>query len=292
MELRHLRYFIAVAEEGSFTRAARRLHTAQPSLSRQIQDLEQIVGTMLLKRTSRHVALTEAGRVFLNEARLVIEQAARTLERTRLAARPQTETLGVGFIPGVEVEELKHVMEALEGSLRQAQSVLRSQSSPALITSLHDRLLDVAFVRPSSQCEGLALRVIRRERLIVAMPAGHRFAKRSSLDIGELVGEPLIDVTPQHAPVLFDTIQTYAASKQVTLTPTYQAENLMMALSLISTVGGIGLLPERSGRLFPAGVVAVPISGEAPTIALALAWHPDNTSPLVNEFVSRFNHVN
>jgi LysR family hca operon transcriptional activator len=235
--------------------------------------------------------LTEAGRVFLGEARLVIEQATRTLERTRLAAQPSTGTLGVGFVPGVEVEELQHVMEALEGSWQQAQIIMRSQSSPVLIASLHDRLLDVAFVRPSSQCEGLALRTIRRERLIVAVPAGHRFAGRSSLDIEDLVGEPLIDVTSHHAPVLFDTIQTFAASKHVTFTPTYQAENLMMALSLISTMGGIGLLPERSRRLFPASVTTISISGEVPTIELALAWHPENKSPLVIEFVSRFNHV-
>lgn len=291
MELRHLRYFIAVAEEGSFTSAARRLHTSQPSLSRQIQDLEHIVGTALLTRTSRRVALTDAGQVFLDEGRLVIAQANRTLERTRLAAQAHIDTLSVGFIPGVEVEELQHVMEALEGSPHQSQIVLRSKSSPELIASLQERVLDIAFIRPSPQCEGLELRMIRRERLIVAVPAEHRLAARPSLNVVDLVKEPLIDVTSRHAPVLFDTIQAYAASEGVRLAPTYQAENLMMALSLISTVGGICLLPELSGRLFPAGVVAVPFAGEAPTIELALAWHPQNTAPALVEFLQRFNRV-
>jgi LysR family hca operon transcriptional activator len=290
MELRHLRYFIAVAEEGSFTRAARRLHTAQPSLSRQVQDLEQIVGSALLTRSSRRVALTGVGQVFLDDARLVIAQANRALERARLTAQSDVDTLSIGFIPGVEVEELRHVMDALEGGPQQSRIVLRSQSSPALIESLRERLLDVAFVRPSAECYELEVRIIRREGLIVALPATHRLAARSNLNVGELAGEPLIDVTSHHAPVLFDTIEAYAASQGVTLASTYQAENLMMALSLISTVGGICLLPERSVRLFPGGVVAVPFAGEAPTIELALAWHPQNFSHALKEFLRRFDH--
>jgi len=289
MELRHLRYFIAVADEGSFTAAAARLHTVQPSLSRQIRDLEEHVGTRLFERTSRRVALTPAGRVFLEEARLVLEQSERMLDRTRQAGRAQAGALSLGFIPGVEIEELSRVMDALSGGPDENEIVLRSLSSPMLIAGLHEQQLDAGFIRPSLQSQGLRMRTIRRERLVVALPADHPLAAQPSIAIGQLAGQRLIDVTARHAPVLFDVIQAYGAEHGVALTPAYQSENLMMALSLISTVGGICLLPELSARLFPAGVVAVPLAGDPPTIELALAWHPDNRSPALASFLRHFD---
>jgi LysR family hca operon transcriptional activator len=289
MELRHLRYFVAVAEAGNFTLAAERLHTVQPSLSRQIRDLEAHIGAPLLERTSRRVQMTAAGRLFLDEARLVLAQADRAVERAREAARAQSARLALGFVPGVEVEQLERVMHSVHGELQQVELALQSRSSPMLIAELHARRLDAAFIRPSAQADGLALKTIRREALIAALPARHRLAKRRRIGVAQLAGEPMIDVMREHAPVLDEAIQAYAARAGVALHWSYKSENLMLALSLISTVGAVCLLPEHAMRLFPPGVVGVALDADAPTIELALAWHPGNASPALARFLASFD---
>jgi LysR family hca operon transcriptional activator len=229
--------------------------------------------------------------VLLDEARLLLDHAARAVDRARQAGRAKAGSLSLGFVPGVEIEELKRVMDALGGAPDpdNAEITLRSLSSPVLIAALRERQLDVGFIRPSLQSRGLMARIIRRERLIVALPAHHPLAGEARVDIRQLVGEPMIDVTARHAPVLFDAIQAYSARCGVVLTPAYESENLMMALSLISTVGGVCLLPEQSVRLFPPGIVAVELDGDPPTIELALAWHPENTSPALAAFLRHFD---
>lgn len=288
MELRHLRYFLAVAETGGFTAAAERLHTAQPSLSRQIRDLESHIGAALFERSSRHVELTEAGQVFLGEARLTLAQADRSVERARQAARNQSGRLTLGFVFGVEAEQLMRVMNALHGELKHIELAMHTQSSPVLITELVERQIDAAFIRPSSQAQGLKIQTLRSEKLIAALPTEHALAKQPSIHLAQLVGEPIIGVPREHAPVLFDAIHDYASGYGVELNPVYHSETLMMALSLISSVGGVCLLPEHSARLFPQGVVARPLVEETPLLELALAWNPENDSPALAAFLGAF----
>jgi LysR family hca operon transcriptional activator len=288
MELRHLRYFIGVAEAGSFTLAAERLHTVQPSLSRQVRDLEAYIGTPLFERSTRRVRLTAAGQVMLDEARLVLAHADRAVERVRQTARAQNGRLVLGFVFGVEAEQLVRVTNSLHDELAQVELVMRSQTSPALIAELHEQRLDAAFIRPSEQARGLLSHTLRHERLIAALPAGHRLAGAPSIGIAQLAEEPLINVPREHAPVLHQAVRDYAARYAVELRWSYESENLMMALSLISSVDGVCLLPEYSVRLFPQGVVAVPLADETPTIELALAWHPDNRSPVLAAFLAGF----
>ncbi|MGI4856465.1 MAG: LysR substrate-binding domain-containing protein [Janthinobacterium lividum] len=288
MELRHLRYFVCVAETGGFTAAAARLHTAQPSLSRQIRDLETHVGTPLFERSSRHVALTAAGRIFLDEARLTLAQAERAVERARQAAREQSGRLTLGFVFGVEAEQLIRVMDVLRGELARVELSMHSQSSPLLIAELHTRQIDAAFIRPSAQAQGLCMQTLHHEQLIAALPAGHRLAAHRQLHLAQLAGEPFVSVTREDAPVVYDAIETYCAQHDVALHPAYESENLMMALSLIGSVGGVGLLPEHAARLFPQDVIALPLVEPSPMIELALAWHPDNHSPALAAFLKHF----
>jgi LysR family hca operon transcriptional activator len=288
MELRHLRYFIVVAETGGFTAAAERLHTVQPSLSRQIRNLEAHVGTPLFERSSRHVELTKAGRAFLDEARLTLAQADRAVERARQVARGQSGRLTLGFVFGVEAEQLMRVVNALHGELEHVELALHSQSSPTLITKLKERQIDAAFIRPSRQAQGLNVQTLRSEKLIAALPANHALAKQPSIHLAQFVGEPFISVTREHAPVLHDAIHDYASRLGVELRAAYRSENLMMALSLINSVGGVCLLPEHSVRLFPQGVVALPLAEESPMIELGLAWHPENRSSALTAFLIAF----
>lgn len=274
MELRHLRYFIAVAEQGSFTRAADKLHTVQPSLSRQIKELEEQIGTALLERTSRHVRLTEAGKVFLEEAKQILHHVNRMVERTQQAAR-QKQKLVIGFLPGSEPVQLKWVMKALRQH-PDIELVMQNQSSPSLIDALHERRLDAAFIRPSSQATSLCQHIVMHDPLIVALPSQHPLTRYDAIPIEALRHEPLINVMKEQSPVLFDTTMAYASEHGVELDFAFKSENLGMALSLISTMGGIGLLPSQAISLFPPGVSHRPLQGTPPSITLALAWHPDN----------------
>jgi LysR family hca operon transcriptional activator len=289
MELRHLRYFVTVAETANFTRAAEILHTVQPSLSRQIQDLEREIGTALLQRNSRKVDLTPAGAVFLDEARLVLAQSERAVERARQAARASAGRLTLGFLPGIEIDLLVGIMTALQDKLKGVELTMHSQPSPDLIRSLHARHIDAAFIRPNNDCEGLEVRILRREHLLAAVPAGHRLAKATSIKPTDFNKQPFIAVAAERAPVLSKVIQEFTRKNNIVASECYEAENLMMTFSLIASIGGLGLLPEYAFRLCPPSVVAVPLAPTAPMIDLALASHPDNRSSVLEAFIRHFS---
>jgi LysR family transcriptional regulator, hca operon transcriptional activator len=175
MELRHLRYFVAVAEEGSLTNAAeRRLHTAQPSLSRQIRDLELEVGVKLLERRARGIALTTAGRVFLDHVRLALMQVEAAGEAARRAAQPERAAFVIGFLTGHEVVWLPEALRILREEAPGIEITLSSQSSPELAGALMRGKVDVAFLRHEAQAPGLAFKFLIREPLVAGRGGGDR----------------------------------------------------------------------------------------------------------------------
>src|SRR5882724_12256079 len=181
MELRHLHYFVAVAEEGSFTTAAeRRLHTSQPSLSRQIRDLEAQVGTELLSRSIHGVELTAAGTAFLNHARQALTQADAAVEAARRAVQPAKKTFAIGFQTGHEMNWLPQVMHVLRDELKNIEITISSDYSPDLAEALARGRLDVAFLRVEPGYD-LEYHVVDREPLIVLMPNDHRLTTRGAV---------------------------------------------------------------------------------------------------------------
>src|SRR6202023_2856854 len=193
MELRHLRYFIAVAEEGSLTNAAeRRLHTAQPSLSRQIRDLELEVGVALLERGARGVTLTAAGRTFLDHARLALLQVDAAGEAARRAAQPEKRAFTIGFLAGQELVWLPEALRILRGEEPDVEITLASQSSPELAGALMRGKVDVAFLRREAQAPGITFRFLIKEPLVVLLPTGHRLAARKEIRPQDLAGETYI----------------------------------------------------------------------------------------------------
>src|SRR6266516_5885877 len=177
MELRHLRYFIAVAEEGSLTLAAeKRLHKAQPSLSRQIRALEDEVGAQLIVRSVRGVELTAAGRVFLDHARLALTQADAAKEAARRAAQPAKPTFALGFLTGKEINWLPEAMRILHDELPNIEITVSSQNSPDLADALMRGRLDAAFMRPEEQAGELVYRRVITEPFVVMFPSDHRLA--------------------------------------------------------------------------------------------------------------------
>src|ERR1700761_3296157 len=195
MELRHLRYFIAVAEEGSLTVAAeKRLHTAQPSLSRQIRDLEYEVGVSLLKRSVHGVGLTAAGRAFLEHARLPLTQAEAAAEAARRAAQPSKQAFAIGFTTGQEVEWLPRATSLLRDELANIEIRVSSDHSVTLANELVQGRLDIAFLR-AEQLPDIEIKVVAREPLVAILPKDHRLAKSHTVDVGDFAGETYIGIS-------------------------------------------------------------------------------------------------
>src|ERR1700726_4824040 len=192
MELRHLRYFVAVVEEGSLTTAAeRRLHTSQPSLSRQIRDLEDQVGAELLSRSVHGVELTAAGKAFLDHARLALMQVEAAVEAARRAAQPARKTFAIGFQTGHEMNWLPRAMHVLRDELKNIQVTISSDYSPDLAEALVHGRPDVAFLRAEPTFE-LCYEVVEHEPLIVLMPSDHPLTGREAINPREFVGEIFI----------------------------------------------------------------------------------------------------
>jgi LysR family hca operon transcriptional activator len=287
MELRHLRYFIAVAEEGSLTTAAeRRLHTAQPSLSRQIRDLELEVGVKLLERGARGITLTAAGRVFLDHARLALLQAEAAGDAARRAAQPEKPAFVIGFLVGHEMLWLPEVLRILREEEPGIEMTISSQSSPELAGALMRGKADVAFMRREAPAPGLAFKFLSKEPLVAVVPAGHRLAARREIRPEDIMGETYIAPT-RAAPALKKVIDAYAAKSGITLKPEYDAENLSSAMSLVASTGGVTLLPLYAQNLLSPAVVIRPLQGEAPTIDLVIGYSRSNTSALLKRFLAR-----
>jgi LysR family hca operon transcriptional activator len=290
MELRHLRYFVAVAEEGSLTVAAqKRLHTAQPSLSRQIHDLELELGVELLIRGPRGVELTAAGRVFLDHARVALLQVEAAGEAARRAAQPARTSFAIGFLTGYEMDWLPAVMGILRAELPSTEVVIHSQDSPDLAAGLIRGKIDLAFLRPERQAPGLKFRPLRKDPLIVLMPRDHVLAARSSIRPQDIAGQTFIGVSPIRAPILWAVINDYL--KPVAVKPDHQAENLAMAISLVASTGGISLLPLYAQNLLPKTVVSRPIHGAPPMVDLVIGYNEANTSPLLKFFLSKVDDL-
>jgi LysR family transcriptional regulator, hca operon transcriptional activator len=291
MELRHLRYFIAVAEEGGLTVAAeRRLHTAQPSLSRQIRDLEYEVGAQLLVRSARGVELTQSGRAFLDHARLALVQIEAAVEAARRVAKPAKPTFALGFLTGQEMDWLPEAMRILRDELPNINVSVSSQYSPDLAQGLLRGKLDLAFMRPEAQMPDLEYRVIVKEQLIVAIPSDHRLASQDTIALQNIAGETFISMS-NTAPALRAVIEEYLERTGVDLKPAHRVDNLAMAMSLIASTRGVALLPTYAKNFLPWAVTSRPLAGEAPTIDLVIGYNKTNTSPILKLFLSRLDQL-
>lgn len=291
MELRHLRYFVAVAEEGSLTVAAeRRLNTAQPSLSRQIRDLEHEVGVPLLRRTPRGVELTDAGRVFLDYARLALTQAESARAAARRAGGLAHESLRLGFLTGQEMSWLPQVMQLVKQAMPQVEVTVSSHISPTLADQLAKGTLDLAFMRREVNAPDLHFKLVRREPLVVVLPADHPLAAQSAIHPRSLVGETFIGVS-QVAPVLGTAIDDYLHRSGLDIVPDHRVDDLAMAVSLIASSRGVGLAPIYIQKLLPAALVTRPLEGDPPTIDLVIGYHRANRSANVRVFLTQIDKV-
>jgi len=291
MELRHLRYFVAVAEAGGLTVAAqRKLHTSQPSLSRQIRDLEEEVGAQLLTRRARGIELTPAGRAFLDHARAVLSQAEAATEAARRIAHPAKPCFTMGFLTGHEVTWMPEALRILRDELPNIDVMISSQYSPLLADGLSKGKIDAAFLRRERGVPGLAFRPLVKEPLVVILPANHRLAALKSIGPRDLVQETFVAVSAT-APVLRAVIDNYLKRSGVSITPTHEADHLSMGMSLIASTGGVGLLPAYAQNFLPSSVTSRPLKGDAPNVELVLGYKKSNQSPILKLLLSRLDEL-
>src|SRR6202140_4544321 len=291
MELRHLRYFVAVAEAGSLTVAAeRKLHTSQPSLSRQIRDLEDEVGAQLLTRGARGIELTPAGRAFLDHARVVLSQIEAAAEAARRVAHPAKPCFAMGFLTGHELTWMPEALRILRDELPNIDVMISSQYSPRLADGLSKGKIDAAILRREKGVPGLAYRVLVNEPLVVILPSDHRLAALKAVSPGDLVGETFVIVSDT-APVLRAVIDDYLKRSGINIKPAHEADHLAMGMSLIASTRGVGLLPAYAQNFLPSSVTSRPLQGDTPTIELVLGYKKSNESPILKVLLSRLDEL-
>ena len=291
MELRHIRYFVAVADAGSLTVAAERtLHTSQPSLSRQIRDLEEEVGAQLLTRTPRGIELTAAGRAFLDQARLVLSQVEAAGEAARRVAHPTKPCFAMGFLTGHEISWMPEALQILRDELPNVDVMISSDYSPRLADALSKGKIDAAFIRREEAALGLAYEILLQEPLVVVLPSDHRLAALKAISLQDIVGETFLTVSDT-APALRVVIDDYLKRSGIDIKPSHEVDNLAMAMSLIASTRGVALLPSYAQNFLPWSVTSRPLKGDKPTIDLVLGYKQSNESPVLKLLLSRLEEL-
>ncbi|WP_319519889.1 LysR substrate-binding domain-containing protein [uncultured Martelella sp.] len=268
MELRHLRYFVAVADEGSVSEAARStLHTAQPSLSRQLRDLEAELGVMLFARETRGMRLTREGQIFLGHARQILRQVDSSVSRLKASSL----LLRVGIISGLEAEILPRLRQILKKEADDLEIVVTSRSSVALLQAVHDGNLDFAFVRGATSLRGVRSNSIDRHRIAAFMRADHPLAARDALSIDDIAGHALVAINERVGPALRRTIDIWCEENNVILEPTHSAADIAAAFSLMLVTDTLTLMPEYAERVMPSSLVMRPLLNGPNPLDLSIA---------------------
>ncbi len=286
VELRHLRYFIAVAEELSFTRAAVRLRTAQPSLSQQIRQLENAVGVKLLDRTRHHVALTNAGRIFLRQAKDILGRVEHARRLAKQAADGRAGDLSVGTFPSADVRILPALRPLIAEHLPDLRLILHSKYAVDPLVGLQSGTLDVAFVRGPLETVGLEGIELVREQIVMVLPSHHALARRKRIPVKSLDDLPCITMERSLSPALHDAAATLYREAKIRLHAVSSADNVLGHLQLVQEGLGFALLPDSISVLLPPGVTFRPLDCEpVPTVSIVVAWKSGSHSRLVREFV-------
>jgi DNA-binding transcriptional LysR family regulator len=291
MELRHLRYFVAVAESLHFGQAAARLQIAQPSLSHQIRQLETELQTTLLRRTKRRVELTEAGRLFLDEARDVLARADRAAVIARRVGRSDTPRLRVGVGYCMDQSDVASAVGIYNARHADVQLELKTMSVPAQLAALRDARLDVGFVRPPVTDPALRSEVVTRERVVVALPPGHRLAAKSRIPFPALAKEAFVLPPREVVPVFHDAVLRLCREAGFIPHAPYEADHLQMIVAMIASGAGVGLVPTTARKFKHHRVAYRPFDPSPDDLEISIVWRRHDASPSVAAFVAEARRV-
>lgn len=287
MEMRHLRYFIAVAEELHFSRAAERLHMAQPPLSQQIQQLETELGVELFHRkTKRQVQLTAAGQVFLQEAYRLLAQLEQAIERTQRTGRGEIGQLRIGFISSVTYDVLPAILREFRAQFPEVELVLQELTTTEQEQALLHHRIQVGFVHPPLTDESLSWECIQRQPLVVALPETHLLAQQEQLSVRSLSKESFILFPRYLSAGLYDQILSLC-QQQGNFTPKVAQEAIQMQtiIGLVSAGMGIAIVPFSFQNLRRSGVVYRAVEEETPLVEVAVARRKEEEIPVLREFL-------
>jgi DNA-binding transcriptional LysR family regulator len=291
VELKHLRSFIAVAEQLSFVRAASQLHLSQPALTGQIQKLEDDLGVQLLMRNKRTVTLTEVGRVFLAESKMTLAQAKRAADYARRVARGEVGRLRIGFVSSAALEIVPNIVIEFRKRHPEVTLDLINLRTVSQVKKLLGKTLDAGFLRLPLSNDQLNIQVIHREEFVVILPKGHRLAKEKRIRIAQLQDEPFVVYGRRWAPGFFDSIMQMCAREDFSPNIVQETGEMYTAIALVAAGVGIGILPQSVVRAQPRNVVMKQLPKSTGSSAIALATRTSENSPVVHSFVSVAHNV-
>ncbi|MEH2232305.1 MAG: LysR family transcriptional regulator [Nostoc sp.] len=285
MELRHLRYFVTLAEELHFGRAAERLHIAQPPLSQQIRQLEAELGFELFHRTKRKVQLTEAGQVFLGEVEQIMRQLQQAIQVGRQTSRGEIGQLVVGFVSSAAYNILPIILRTFRSYVPGVSIELRELTTDQQLEWLREGRMDVGLLRPPVEENRFSCETIFQESLMVALPEAHLLASQSNVCLTSLANEPFILFPRILAPGLYDLI--ISLCQQAGFSPKVAQEAIQMQtiVSLVAAEMGVALVPASLQNLQRIGVIYKTVQEPTPKVAIAMIWRKNETSPTVLKLV-------
>ena len=291
MELRHLRYFITVAEELNFSRAALKLFTAQPSLSQQIKDLEEDVGVKLLHRTKRKVELTDEGTVFLEQARLTLAQADKAIAMARQVLKAKQQMLRIGFVPVAEMKIFPYVLPNLRMQNSELKIELLSLNNVEQMKLLKKGELDVTFTRHNFHNEEIESQFVLREPLIFLLPKDHPLAKYERIPVKELNGIDFIIPAAEQSSTLHTAILDFAKTNQIEFNIVQKNDNISLNINAIAMGLGCAILPSYIAPLTTDNTVIRPLDVELPYLDLYVNYRKNNPSVAVQAFIELLKRV-
>ncbi len=285
MELRHLRYFVAVAEELHFGRAAERLFMAQPPLSQQIKQLETEIDVRLFERTNRRVLLTSAGEAFLKEARAILAHVDQAVEKAQLASRGEAGWFGVGFVASAIYDVLPVILRRFREEYPNVELFLLEIPGVEQWQALRDRRIHVGFARLPAQEQGIVLETVAKDTLMVALPASHRLAGQAAIHLQSLALEPFILYPHQPESNYAEYVMRLCEEAGFTPRIVQKTGEIQTAVSLVYAGIGVAIVPASAHNLRREGVVYCPIAEPAPTIELTIGYREHDPSPILPHFL-------
>ena len=288
IDLRQFRYFVALCEERNFGRAAARLHLSQPPLSRQIRLLEERLGVALFVRMASGVALTEAAAALLPEARQTLMQAEKAIAAARAANSGNRRQFAVGYTTVVDRAAIPDVVDALRRDFPDWRFVSSGKHSIRLITDLKNGTLDAAFIGLHTQCAGLCVEPLLVQAPVVALPAGHRLARKRRIGFADLAGEAIFWFERRLNPGFYDYFQAYFERTGFTFSAVPEPADHHVLLGLIAEGKGLALMAPSLRRVRRQGVVfrVLKTDPEPPTMGIAVAYAANNPSPVLPKFLA------
>lgn len=289
MELRHLRYFIAVGEELHFGRAAARLHVAQPAVSRQIRALEEEIGLSLFERDRRRVALTAAGAAFLDEARSLLGHVERAVVTAHRAARGELGALRIGYVPAVVHTGLPEIVRAFRKRFSGVDLRLQEMNPAMQVEALLGDQIDVGFVRGPVDEPAVASKTVLKEPLVAVLPSGHRLGRHKRLGLAMLAREPFVFQARSRGPGSHDHI--LAICRRAGFSPQIVQEGSYTdQLSLVASEAGVAIVPASLRAIRRSGVLFRPLR-ERPMTQLDMVWREEAASPVLREFLEHVRRL-